>query len=147
MGDMLNQIYRVMRTKLFLGIMAIIMPVLASSCSKEEQFDYPMESIYGKWEGTDIKIDGEWVDITGYIFSNLQFSVTFYDDGTYYGEGYFGTGYGTYKAKGNVIYTYVDGKPYRNYRIITLDNSTAELEMFVDGAEGTIGLKVRKADR
>lgn len=138
---------RVMRTKLFLGIMAFIMPVIISSCSKEEQFDYPMETVYGKWEGTNIKIDDRWIDVTDYFFSEFQFSITFYRDGKYYGEGYFGTGYGTYKAKGNIIYTYVGDKPYRNYRIISLNDSTAELEMFVDGAEGTIGLKVRKTDR
>lgn len=135
-----------MRTELFLGTMAIIMPVLFSSCSKEEQFDYPMESLYGKWEGTDIKSEDRWIDITSDFFYDFHFSVTFYDDGSYYGEGYFGTGYGTYEAKGDVIYTYVDDMPYMNYRVISLNGSNAELEMFTDDTEVTIGLKVRKTN-
>lgn len=106
-----------------------------------------METIYGKWEGTGIKIEDKWIDITDYFYSDFQFSVTFYDNGTYYGEGYFGTGVGTYKAKGDVIYTYVDGTPYRNYRVISLNDNVAELEMFEDDSEVTIGLKVRKTDR
>lgn len=132
---------------LLLCIVSIIVPLCLLSCSKEQDFNYPMETIYGKWEGTGIKIEDKWIDITDYFYSDFQFSVTFYDNGTYYGEGYFGTGVGTYKAKGDVIYTYVDGTPYRNYRVISLNDNVAELEMFEDDSEVTIGLKVRKTDR
>ncbi len=126
-------------------LLSVILAVISlSSCSKEDNFSYPMSDVYGTWEGTAIKIDSEWIDITSYWYEDFQFSITFYDDGTYYGRGYFGTGSGTYKAKDDVIYTYVDGKPYRNYRVVSLVNKNAELVMFVDGESETIGLKVKK---
>ncbi len=131
--------------KLAYLLLAVMLAVVSfSSCSKEDNFSYPMSDVYGTWEGTAIKIDSEWIDITSYWYEDFQFSITFYDDGTYYGRGYFGTGSGTYKAKDDVIYTYVDGKPYRNYRVVSLVNKNAELVMFVDGESETIGLKVKK---
>lgn len=124
-------------------ILVFTVTTLFLSCNRNE-FDYPMDTIYGTWEGIELGVDGNWIDLTDSFFSEFRFSITFYEDGTYYGRGYFGTGSGTYRAKDDIIYTYVDDKPYRNYRVLSLNNNRAELEMFVDGAEGTINLKVEK---
>lgn len=121
--------------------------VCFTSCSKdddEDGFDYPMETLIGTWEGTDVYIDGKWYDITGYWYSDLQFSITFYDGGKYYGKGYFGTGSGTYTAKGKTIKTYVNGKPYYVYEVISLDNKKAHLYMGVEGSNEKIQIKVVK---
>ena len=120
--------------------------VCFTSCSddEEDEFDYPMETVYGTWEGTGIFIDGKWIDITSYWYSDFHFSITFYRDGTYYGKGYFGTGSGTYKASGKTIKTYVDGESYFNYEIVSLNVKEAHLLMSVEGSNDKLPIKVRK---
>lgn len=133
-----------MKTKitLFLAILSI---ALFSSCSKEDDsFDYPLETLYGTWEGTEIDAGTGWIDITSWLYSKYQFSITFYNDGTYYGAGYFGYGSGTYKAIGNKITTYVSGEKYLTYTIHSLYNSSAELTMSMDGSDSTLDIRVEK---
>ena len=50
----------------------------------------------GTWDGIAVKTNSGWIDITSYYYRDYQFSITFHEDGTYYGTGYFGTGNGTY---------------------------------------------------
>ena len=117
-----------------------------SSCSKDDNdgFNYPMETLYGTWEGTHIYANGKWYDITGWMYSDMQFSITFYNDGRYYGKGYFGTGSGTYTASGYTIRTYVNGKSFYTYEVISLDNEKAHLYMGVDGSDTKLEIKVKK---
>lgn len=116
-----------------------------SSCSKEEEnFDYPMEVLYGTWEGTEMKVKDKWIDLTNIFYSQFAFSITFYSDGTYTGKGYFGNGNGTYKAEGDKIYTYVDGEEYFVYKIKSLKDNKAELLMGVTGSDDWIEIKVEK---
>ncbi len=131
--------------KLVYYVLAVILTVTClSSCSKED-FAYPMSDVYGTWDGIAVKLDGKWIDITDkYYYDDFQFSITFYEDGKYYGKGFFGTGSGTYKADGNVIYTYVGGKSYMNYRVVSLKNNVAELQMFVEGDPDTIDIRAKK---
>ena len=119
---------------------------IISSCSKEEseKFDYPMELLYGTWEGTSIKVEDKWIDLTNIFYSKFGFSITFYSDGTYTGKGYFGNGNGTYKAKGKMIYTYVDGEEYYVYKINSINGNTAELLMGVTGADNWYEIQVKK---
>lgn len=115
------------------------------ACSNDDDdFNYPMDTLYGTWEGISINIDGSWTDITEYPFTKFAFSVKFNSDGTYIGKGYFGNGAGTYTAKGNTIITYVNGKEYLRYDIKSLTNNVAELSMTVDGSGESIIVKVRK---
>lgn len=133
-----------MKTKI-LTLMALFCVVAFTSCSKDEEtFDYSMSTLYGTWEGSEIKSGDNWIDITSWIYSKYQFGIVFYDDGTYYGYGYFGTGSGTYKAIDNKIITYVDGVQYIVYTIKSLTNSTAELTMSMDGSDSTIDIRVEK---
>lgn len=122
-----------------------IVSVSFSSCSKDDSsFDYPMETLYGTWDGTAIGIDGQWIDITNYWYKEFEFSITFAEKGKYYADGYFGYGSGTYEASGKTIKTYVDGEYYRTYTIKSLTDNNAEVIMSVEGSEQTIGLKVKK---
>ncbi len=136
--------------KNFLGIMLLCATFgfVLSSCSNDDDeivFAYPMESIYGTWDGVSVKMDGRWVDITSSYYEDLQFSITFYSNGKYYGTGYFGTGSGTYKAEGAYIYTYVDGMPYYNYQIKSLANNNAELIMYdPDRPSSILEIKVKR---
>lgn len=116
--------------------------LLFTSCEKEK-FDYPMETLYGTWEGTAICLEGTWYDLTNVWYKELGFSITFYSDGTYYGKGSFGTGRGTYEAVGKTITTYVDGEEYLRYEVIKLADTTAELVMY-DPSGDSAKIKVRK---
>lgn len=116
-----------------------------SACSNDDdEFDYPMDTLYGTWEGISINIDGSWTDITEYPFTKFAFSIKFNSDGTYIGKGYYGNGSGTYTAKGKTIITYVNGKEYLRYDIKSLTNNVAELSMTVDGSGESIIVKVKK---
>lgn len=103
------------------------------------------ERIIGTWEGTAALVDGTWIDITHYPYSaRLGFSATFYNDGTYYGRGAFGTGRGTYKVNGNTIETYVDNELYLKYRVKEITGTSAELTI-IEGTS-TLDVRVRKAE-
>ena len=116
------------------------------SCDKDDDddFDYPMDTLYGSWEGISINVNGGWVNITEYPYTKFAFSIRFNSDGTYSGRGYFGNGSGTYTAKGKTIITYVNGKEYLRYEVRSLSNNIAELSMTVDGSGETLEVKAKK---
>lgn len=107
-----------------------------------------MDVLYGTWQGTDVKTQNGWVNIENSYFSDVQFSITFYEDGSYYGRGYFGNGAGTYTASGKTIVTYVNGKEYYRYDVISLEGDRAHLLMYHKGetmAETSeVEIKVKK---
>lgn len=131
---------KVFSLMLLLATICIALP----SCSDDE--DEPdagiKENIIGTWKGTAAKVDGEWIDITKRPYNELGFSATFYDDGTYYGKGAFGTGSGTYTIKGKTIETYVNGKLYLKYNVKEITGTTAELTIIED--DDTLDVRVRK---
>lgn len=131
-----------MKTNLF-TLIALVCVVLFSGCKKDDdaQFNYDLDMLYGKWRITSLYSSGKWVDVTTYPGSILldPTYATFYKDGTYYGSGEFGNGSGTYKAIGNSVTTYVDGKEYVRYDIISLSASICELNMVA----GSSSLKVK----
>ncbi len=134
-----------MRKVLFL--LAMLPMVLLSACSNdddEDSFNYPMETLYGTWEGVEIDMDGTIIDLTHGIYSKYLFSATFNSDGTYSGSGYFGNGSGTYKANGDMIYTYINRKEYLRYQVISMQGNTATLIMIMEGSDETLKVKVRK---
>lgn len=116
-----------------------------SSCSKDDDESIAQDQIVGTWEGTSAYVDGVWIDITKYPYSSsLGFSVTFYDDGSYYSRGAFGTGRGTYKISGKTIYSYVSGKLSMTYKIKYMTDTSAEVTL-VDGSS-TLDVRVRKTN-
>lgn len=132
--------------KLFgLMLLCTTMVLSFSSCSDDETFDYPMETLYGKWVGSEIYYDGEWIDLSNWMYQKLSFSISFNEDGTYYGEGFFGTGYGTYKAVGKDITTYIDGEKYLTYYVKSLSNDNAEITMY-DNNGDSMDLRVKKVN-
>lgn len=62
--------------KLF-GLMLLCATMVLSlySCSDDETFDYPMETLYGKWEGTGIYYEGEWIDLSNWMYQELSFQL------------------------------------------------------------------------
>ena len=115
-------------------------------CEKDEQesFKFEIENLYGTWQGIAIQSNGEWIDITQPPHTNLAFSVVFYENGTYSGSGYFGNGSGTYKAEGDMIYTYIDGEELYRYKVHSISNGIAEVSMGVAGDNITLEIKLQK---
>lgn len=136
-----------MKTKILL-IISIFSILFLSSCKKEDntQFDYPLETLYGTWSGTDIYLEesSTWVDITRYPYTQFGFSAKFNADGSYYGSGYFGNGSGTYKAIGNTVTTYVDGKEFARYVISSLSSTKGEATMYAGSSKSGMRIKLKK---
>lgn len=104
---------------LFLAIAALAF----ASCSSSDDdgignFDYDTELIYGTWEVTHAD---------GFEWQYMTTTASFYPDGTYYGQGYFGDGNGTYKLSGKRVTCYVGGEKYMWYDVVHLNATTCEL--------------------
>jgi heat shock protein HslJ len=132
--------------KKVLFLLALVLPMMFSSCSSDDDNSsmFTMEELYGKWSATAVKVNGEWIDITKYPY-NLKYSmsITFYQNGTYYGSGYFGNGSGTYKVSGNTISTYIDGELYFKYIVKSLSNGIGEVTM-EEGNGDKMDVRIRK---
>lgn len=63
-----------MKTKIII-LTAMLYAVAFTGCKKDDDntFNYPMETLYGTWEGTHMTVDGTWMDIT--MFPQLGFSI------------------------------------------------------------------------
>ena len=101
--------------------------------------NYKKSLIVGTWEIKEVKTTeaGMYVD---WPFERTYAS--FKSDCTYYGSGYFGTGRGTWPLKGNTVKTYVDGKLYASYTIISATSTASEMKMSF--GEKSIWVKCKK---
>ena len=132
-----------MKKLLFLLMTVLTLGLCTISCSKDEP-DFDRSIIIGTWDITEVFSDGQWIDITSSYYSELQASITFKDGGQYYGKGYFGTGSGTYTYDGKVINTYVDGKLYYTYEVVTLTQSACELIMSDSSGKSSVRIRAIK---
>lgn len=97
------------------------------------------DAIVGTWKLTEVKMNETGSYMT-WPFKTTYAS--FKSDGTYYGSGYFGTGEGTWSKKGKTVNTYVNGKLYVSYVVISVTSTDAELKMTMDGSN--IWIKCKK---
>ena len=131
-------------------LLASIMMLSLIGCSKDEvsKFDYDINLIVGKWRVTHIpNKDGSYLDVTTHIAESVfkPTYITFTADGKYSGVGQFGEGKGTYKTKGKVITTYLDGvEKYLSFEIISLSNTNCEAKIFDDSLPEGFTVKCRK---
>ena len=127
-----------------MGNTEIIVSLTMTDEGKEKFAKATQRAIDKGGETLGIYYDGEWIDPTSnWLYEDLKFSITFYEDGKYYGKGFFGTGNGTYKTKGNTITTYVDGEIYLTYEVKSLNTTNAEVTMF-DNSGDSMQLRLRK---
>lgn len=133
--------------KIKILLILVLLCTVFTSCKKDDKnkFDYPMETLYGIWDGSEVYLNksSQWIDITKYPYTEFGFSIRFNPDGTYYGSGYFGNGSGTYEASGKTIITYIDGEEYAKYTIKSLTSSKCELTMDMGGTS-TMDVRVTK---
>lgn len=116
-----------------------------SSCSKdndENDFNWPMEDIYGTWDITHIKANGQWHEITDPAYSSLRASGTLYSNGKFKFTDAVGSGEGTYTASGNKIKVKA-GKLYIEYVIVSLKNNRAEVYVKNNGVSVHVKIKRR----
>ena len=133
-----------MKTKRLLMLMFASAALLFASCEKDESESPYKEKMVGTWDGIAVKTSSGWIDITSSYYSDYQFSITFHNDGTYYGTGYFGTGSGTYTINGNTIVTYVNGNEYYRYDIYDVTDNVAHIKMYSTRSSSSLEIKARK---
>ncbi len=108
------------------GLLAAMIAIAGTSfvsCSSDDDNNniaLKGSDVYGLWTTTAVESNGKWVDVTNPSYKDLRASARFYKDGTYWGFGALGTGYGTWSVSGNVISTFVDGKDYIKYKVYSL---------------------------
>ena len=115
-----------MKKYLFILIALVATSFAFVSCSSDDDDDQYNSAIVGTWKLTHFKASESGPYIS-WPFKTTYAS--FKSDGTYYGSGYFGTGSGTWSASGNTINTYISGKHYISYEIISVSSTEAELKM------------------
>lgn len=124
-------------------LLATMLTFAACSSDDEPENSINKDQLIGLWDATAVQFnnDGKWIDITNR--PDLALSISFYEDGSYYGEGALGDGEGTYTLSGNTIKTYVDGELYGTYTVNSLVGEKAELTLTM-GSE-TMGIKANKS--
>ncbi|MBJ2160481.1 MAG: hypothetical protein JFR39_00060 [Muribaculaceae bacterium] len=124
-------------------LLATMLTFTACSSDDEPENSVTKDQLIGLWDATAVQFnnDGKWVDITNR--PDLALSISFYEDGSYYGEGALGDGEGTYTLSGNTIKTYIDGELYGTYVVKSLVGDNAELTLTMD--HETIGIRARKS--
>ena len=126
-------------------LLATIMFALPSCSGDDDEPNSGIkDNIIGTWKAKEVAVDGSWIDVTKYPYTKFGMQATFYENGTYYGSGYFGSGSGTYKIKGQTIETYVDGELYFKYKVKTITSSTAEVIMSEPGSSSTLDVRLIK---
>ena len=129
-----------MKKYLFILLTLVVASFAFVSCSSDDDDDNQYTSaIVGTWKLTEVRMS----ETGSYITWPFKTTYASFDsDGTYYGYGYFGTGSGTWSLKGNTIKTYVDGKLYVSYDILSVTSTDAELKMTADDA--SLWIKCKK---
>lgn len=130
--------------RLFCLVLLCVATVSLTSCSKEE--NRIKKLIIGTWDATQVQnSSGDWISIPS---SRYSISMTFFDDGRYYGQSdYFGSGYGTYDITNKTIKTYVDGKYMYTYRVNSISETNAEVTMTDDDSSSGASLNFRLRKR
>lgn len=129
-----------MKKYLFLLFILVVTSCAFISCNSDDDEDNQYKSaIVGTWKITKVKTSqsGSYID---WPFKTTYAS--FKSDGTYNGAGYFGTGSGTWSIDGNTVNTYVGGKLYASYEIISVTSITSELKMSM--GNDTVWIKCTK---
>lgn len=133
---------------MLLAVMTVGLSAVFTSCSSdddENKFDYPMETVYGTWETTAVKQkNGDWLDLTSWVWAEYRAKATFYSDGTYTGSGALGNGSGTYTVAGNTIVTYVNGKEYTRYVVSYISSDGTEMQGTMSDKTSSIEFKAKK---
>lgn len=144
-----------MKKYLYLLVMAFMIAVPFASCSnndKDEDFDYSIEALHGTWTATEIKNENGSMNLDGYWYTAV-----FNPDGTFKGEMYHleendwggkderKTIYGTYKAAGDMIYLYDNGKEYGKCKVLSLNGSEISATITIPSL-GTVQVKASKSN-
>ncbi|MBQ3580919.1 MAG: hypothetical protein II975_08035 [Bacteroidales bacterium] len=125
-----------------LGAVLMMIPLLLISCEKESwKFNYPKDQLCsGWWEAVDVSTDGSnW---TGMSVIEEQYSVRFYDDGSYSSLGSVlrtrSSDDYTYYATGNDIDILLDGERVYGFTVLSWVGTSMETKMTVEGSSKTI---------
>lgn len=122
-------------------IFAAIASVLTfSSCNSDndEPDDIAKPLLVGSWDATQLLIDGNWRNIA--VDDDTNFSVTFYDDNRYHGNGYIAEGWGTYFISGNEIKVLYDNTVLLTLKVQSLNGDKMQATLTKGGTVVTASL-------
>lgn len=127
-----------------MALIAILMCVSFSSCSNDDEDEFKLSGPYatkiiGTWEITHFGDGKVWIPWT-----KKTTSATFNSNGTYSGQGYFGTGTGTFELSNSHITCYVDGEIFIQYDVVSIENNIAVLTMYPDSSTEKLTIKCEK---
>lgn len=127
-----------------MALIAILMCVSFSSCSNDDEDEFELSGPYatkiiGTWELTHYGDGKVWIPWT-----KKTTSATFNSNGTYSGQGYFGTGTGTFELSNSHVTCYVDGEIFMQYDIVSIENNIAVLTMYPDSSSEKLTIKCEK---
>ena len=123
-----------MKKYLFFLLTLVVASFAFMSCSSDDDDndgELSKSEIVGTWMLKEVKTSASGSYMA---WPYKKTTATFKSDGTYRGAGYFGTGSGTWKKKGNTVNTYIDGELYVSYEVISLTSSYAEMKMTISGS-------------
>lgn len=108
-----------------------------------EQIVLKVEDVVGCWVVSQVKFeaDGAWSE-----WPYEATSATFFSDGSYVGEGYFGYGEGRYLVTGNTIKTTVDNTPYITYKVFSIGEESAQMEAQLHHYDTTIWMTCHRSE-
>lgn len=99
------------------------------SCNKQEESFFSNNDIAGTWDAVQMSTNGS----NFRPWDHEPTVVSFDSNGTFYMEGYFGSHKGTWKKKGNTIYTYIKDVEMYKYVVLELTSNTCRFKMGVTG--------------
>lgn len=118
---------------------------VACSSDSDDVLEIKGSDVYGLWTTTAVESNGKWVDVTNPAYKDLRASARFYKDGTYWGFGALGTGYGTWSVSDNIISTFVDGEEYIKYKIYSLDGDNMKGVMY--DSNSSLNFKAKREEK
>lgn len=108
------------------GIKDVVV-VLTKDYSKDIDFDFDIEMLYGEWQATGVELSGVGlVDIIEIIEPTF---ITFEEKGLFSSKGILGDGTGRYAIKEKLIVTALEGEDAVSFKMEELSAETAKIEI------------------
>lgn len=106
-------------------------------------FTLQPDAVIGSWQAVQLKLEesGEYA-----AWPYEETFATFCEDGTYRGEGHFGSGKGTYIIIENSLITSIEGSPYITYQVTSLENEVAEMRITLHDYNQHLWLRCQRVE-
>lgn len=120
-----------------------VMTVDGNSTQQDPTPLFSLDSLYGTWQISKAKYT-EQAKMTDWDHEST--SITFKENGSFEGSGYFGNGSGTYTVNGNTIETFIGGSPFISYEVSAYnkEENIIQCTAFIASSNQTIWMECSK---